>query len=346
MTRQNVQLAVREGLELVFVERIAGHGAVPVLTRVGGRFSLHATGVGLALLAHAPSEVQEAVIGGALPAYTPFTITDGERLRRELAEVRHRGYAVSDRMVTDDALSVAAPVHGPRGEVVAAVSLVTSAATPTRTPWRRPYVPRRAGSREHSERADFQWLKTLWRRSPGWLDARDIRTARAHRQEPTCRSLTRTPSWPRSSRTRQRLVRRRVGPRGQQQGTSRAHGRRHPDGDLPHGRRSPGRPCRRVLAPARAALDGQAHRRGRGAVPLSRPDVQLGRSLHRDAGAGDDQPQRDGALVPGGRALPLHLGLAGRHDARRPRPDPGHAPDGLAGVGRRRLTIDAPGPTS
>ena len=45
----------------MFVERIAGHGAVPVLTRVGGRFSLHATGVGLALLAHAPADVQEAV---------------------------------------------------------------------------------------------------------------------------------------------------------------------------------------------------------------------------------------------------------------------------------------------
>jgi DNA-binding IclR family transcriptional regulator len=128
VTRQNVQLAVREGLELVFVERISGRGAVPVLTRVGGRFSLHATGVGLALLAHAPADVQEAVIVGELPAYTAFTITDGGRLRRELAEVRHRGYAVSDRMVTDDALSVAAPIHGPQGEVVAAVSLVTSAA--------------------------------------------------------------------------------------------------------------------------------------------------------------------------------------------------------------------------
>lgn len=127
VTRQNVQLAVREGLELVFVERIAGRGAVPVLTRVGGRFSLHATGVGLVLLAHAPAEVQEEVLAGPLPAYTSFTITDSSRLRRELAEVRHRGYAVSDRMVTDDALSVAAPIHGPLGDVVAAVSLVTSA---------------------------------------------------------------------------------------------------------------------------------------------------------------------------------------------------------------------------
>ena len=46
VTRENVQLAVREGTELVYIERIAGSGAVPVLTRVGGRFALTATGVG------------------------------------------------------------------------------------------------------------------------------------------------------------------------------------------------------------------------------------------------------------------------------------------------------------
>jgi DNA-binding IclR family transcriptional regulator len=41
-----------------------------------------------------------------------------------LAEVRRTGCAVSDRQITDDALSVAAPVRGPRGDVVAAVSVV------------------------------------------------------------------------------------------------------------------------------------------------------------------------------------------------------------------------------
>jgi DNA-binding IclR family transcriptional regulator len=130
VTRQNVQLAVREGGELVFVERIAGRDAVPVLTRVGGRFSLHATGVGLVLLAYAPVEVQEAVLAGPLPAYTPQTVTDPTALRRLLAEVRRQGYAVSDRMVTEDALSVAAPVQSRDKEVVAAVSLVVTAGTP------------------------------------------------------------------------------------------------------------------------------------------------------------------------------------------------------------------------
>jgi DNA-binding IclR family transcriptional regulator len=127
VTHENVQLAVREGLELVFVERLAGHRAIPVLTRVGGRFALHATGVGLALLAFAPPEVQEQVLAAPLQAYTPKTITDPNRLREVLACVRRDGYAVSDGQVTLDALSVAAPIRGPAGEVIAAVSLVVRA---------------------------------------------------------------------------------------------------------------------------------------------------------------------------------------------------------------------------
>lgn len=124
VTRQNVQLAVREGYELVFLERLAGRDSVPVLTRVGGRFTLHATGVGLVLLAHAPAEVQQAVLDQPLPTYTDRTVTDPAVLRGVLDHVRRTGYAVSDGTVTDDALSVAAPVLGVGGEVVAAVSIV------------------------------------------------------------------------------------------------------------------------------------------------------------------------------------------------------------------------------
>src|SRR3954468_11378812 len=127
VTHENVQLAVREDLEVVFVERIAGRGAVRVLTRVGGRFAMHATGVGLVLLAHAPAEVQEEVLGGPLRSYTEETITDPRRLRRLLAEVRRRGYAVSSRQVTMDAVSIAAPIFGPDRTVVASVSLVLQA---------------------------------------------------------------------------------------------------------------------------------------------------------------------------------------------------------------------------
>ncbi len=127
VTSANVQLAVRDGHETVFVERIAGRSAVPVYTRVGGRFPLHPTGVGRVLLAFAPPDVQEAVLTGPLPRYTPHTVTDREALRRVLADVRSHGFAVNDRQVSEDTLSVAAPVHGADGTVIAAVSLVVQA---------------------------------------------------------------------------------------------------------------------------------------------------------------------------------------------------------------------------
>jgi DNA-binding IclR family transcriptional regulator len=130
-THENVQLAVRDGTELVYVERIAGRGAVNVLTQVGLRFTLPATGVGLVLLAYADSGVQDQVLSGPLTTFTAHTIVDRRVLRRVLAEVRRTGIAISDRQVTDDALSVAAPIRGPGGAVVAAVSLVVAADTAT-----------------------------------------------------------------------------------------------------------------------------------------------------------------------------------------------------------------------
>lgn len=127
VTQHNVQLAVRDGTESVYLERIAGRRAVPVLTRVGGRFPLHPTGVGRVLLAWAPAEVVAEVLGGRLERFTPLTTTDPDALRRVLDEVRSRGYAVNDRQVTLDSLSVAAPVRQPDGAVIAALSVVVPA---------------------------------------------------------------------------------------------------------------------------------------------------------------------------------------------------------------------------
>jgi DNA-binding IclR family transcriptional regulator len=127
VTHENVQLGVREGRDVVYIERIAGRRAVGVLTRVGGRFPLHASGIGLVLLAHAPERVQREVLDGSLERFTDHTVTDPARLKRILAQVRRDGVAISDRQVTDDAMSVAAPITDPRGEVIAALSIVAKA---------------------------------------------------------------------------------------------------------------------------------------------------------------------------------------------------------------------------
>lgn len=123
-THQNVQLGVLDGNEVVYVERISGREAVPVVSRVGGRLPLHATGVGLVLLAHAGYELQEAVLTAPLKRYTERTISSAKQLRRVLAEVRRNGFAVSDRQIELSTLSVAAPVHDETDAVTASLSVV------------------------------------------------------------------------------------------------------------------------------------------------------------------------------------------------------------------------------
>ncbi|MFD1535442.1 IclR family transcriptional regulator [Nonomuraea guangzhouensis] len=126
-TRQHVQLAVLDDLDVVYIERISSRDAVGVHSRVGGRWPAHTTGVGLVLLAYAPRPAQERYLASPLATFTKKTIMTPDALRRVLAEVRRTGYAVSDRQVTLDAVSVAAPVRDAANEVVAALSVVVRA---------------------------------------------------------------------------------------------------------------------------------------------------------------------------------------------------------------------------
>lgn len=134
-THQNVQLAVRAGTDGVYIERIAGRNAIAVRTKVGAHWPLHATGVGLVLLAFAPHAVQETVLAAPLRRFNQHTITDPALLRRTLAEVRRTGVALSDRQIDDDAYSVGAPVYGADGGCVAALSVVISSEDPGRASW-------------------------------------------------------------------------------------------------------------------------------------------------------------------------------------------------------------------
>jgi len=123
-TGEHVHLAVRDGLGVVYLERRSGEHAVAMVSDVGTVLPLHATGVGLALLAHAPGEVYDGVVAAGLTRFLPNTITEEPELRRRLAEVRGTGIATSVQALTRGAFSVAAPVRDATGEVVAAVSII------------------------------------------------------------------------------------------------------------------------------------------------------------------------------------------------------------------------------
>ncbi|MGY1741813.1 MULTISPECIES: IclR family transcriptional regulator [unclassified Blastococcus] len=122
-TRDTVHLAVREGLAALYVERISGRESVPVVSTVGSRLPLHATAVGKVLLAAAPDDVVENALR-SLTRATRHTVVDPRRLRRELAEIRRRGYARTAEEMSLGTHSVAVPVQVEGTSVVAALGIV------------------------------------------------------------------------------------------------------------------------------------------------------------------------------------------------------------------------------
>lgn len=111
VTHQHVQLAVRDGMAALLVERFSAHQATPVEYRIGGRLPLHSTGVGLALLAFAPREVQEDLLAQPMHSEPDRKPISADALRRKLAEVRRERLAVFRRQDENEAIvSVAAPV--------------------------------------------------------------------------------------------------------------------------------------------------------------------------------------------------------------------------------------------
>lgn len=127
-THATVHLAERDGTAAVYLDRISGNASVPVVSRVGGRLPLYATGVGKVLLAWAPESVQREVLG-SLERITPYTVTQPGRLAEQLARARRDGYAETVEEMSPGACSVAVPVHltggaGSRSSVVAALGLV------------------------------------------------------------------------------------------------------------------------------------------------------------------------------------------------------------------------------
>ena len=121
-TRATVHLAVRDGTEVLYLDRLRGTTSVPIVSTIGSRLPMHATGVGKVLLAHAPPEVQQRVLAD-LRRITPYTVTQPGRLRRQLAQVLRDDYATTVEEMSLGACSVAVPVRRD-GQVVAALGIV------------------------------------------------------------------------------------------------------------------------------------------------------------------------------------------------------------------------------
>ncbi|MER5936898.1 IclR family transcriptional regulator [Streptomyces sp. NPDC001928] len=121
-TKATVQLGVLDGTDILVVERITGHRQMPMLSQAGGIIPAFCSALGRAILAHADPETVEAVLSAELPRRTPRTLTSPVAIKRELASIPTRGWAVDREEGVIGVSCVGAPVFGPLGRVVAAVS--------------------------------------------------------------------------------------------------------------------------------------------------------------------------------------------------------------------------------
>ena len=120
----HAQLGVRDGDEVLFVERLTAREAVVNFTRVAGRLPLHVTSSGLVLLAYGDEELQQRVLSRPLERYTERTLATAPQLRAAMAEVRRQGFSLLPGHVHEEATGIAVPVRDALGQVVAGLSVI------------------------------------------------------------------------------------------------------------------------------------------------------------------------------------------------------------------------------
>ncbi|NJP26239.1 IclR family transcriptional regulator [Microbispora hainanensis] len=122
-TRQTVNLAVPDGSEVVYVERLYGHNRVRSPSDGVDRAPLHCTATGKVLLAHDAGLRAAFLAAPALRRVTGRTVTAPVALERELAAIRCEGVGYAREEFAEGVCCVAAPVFGPDGGVYMAVGV-------------------------------------------------------------------------------------------------------------------------------------------------------------------------------------------------------------------------------
>jgi len=123
VTGETVNLNIARDRRRVCIEKVESSHDIRHFVELGRPLPLYCGASGKVLLAFLPEEEIEAVIAEGLRPLTSRTVTDPDRLRRELAEIRRRGYAVSRDERVEGASAVSAPIYDSAGRVVAGLTI-------------------------------------------------------------------------------------------------------------------------------------------------------------------------------------------------------------------------------
>jgi DNA-binding IclR family transcriptional regulator len=124
-TKETIHLAVLDGLEIVYLEKLESLHAIGLMrSRIGRRAPAHCTGVGKVLLSYEdPEDIEHQLNGQELERFNERTIVDLDLLFKELKLSRQRGYALDQGEHENEVRCVAAPIFDQSGNAIAAVSV-------------------------------------------------------------------------------------------------------------------------------------------------------------------------------------------------------------------------------
>ncbi|TAL03189.1 MAG: IclR family transcriptional regulator [Rhodospirillaceae bacterium] len=113
-----------EGGRFVFVDAVESQHGVRFVIQVGGNGVLYAGASGRVLLAFQPEEYREQYLrSGPFAPITNRTTIDPDRLRSVLEKIRKTGVAVALGETVKDGAALSAPIFGPRGDLIAALTV-------------------------------------------------------------------------------------------------------------------------------------------------------------------------------------------------------------------------------
>lgn len=124
-TGENVYLGIRHARGIVYADSVEAESGVMARFPVGSLRPSHATSPGKVFLAfHVRLDQLDAFLGpDPLPAYTRHTTTDRIKLRRQLEQIRARGYAVNEQEAVEDGFGVSAPIFGADGTLAGTITI-------------------------------------------------------------------------------------------------------------------------------------------------------------------------------------------------------------------------------
>ena len=140
---ETVNMAVLDGDELVYIERIKTQQIVNINLHIGSRLPLYNTAMGRALLSAQSEDWIRDYIKRVkrIPEANFFLGSKGEKLKNILDTVRTKHYAVNDEDLVKGLRSIATPVWDGGGKVVAAINIAVPSVRVTSKDLKSVYVP-------------------------------------------------------------------------------------------------------------------------------------------------------------------------------------------------------------